>query len=172
MSHFWSDIFSILFAIASILLVFIVLLQRGRGGGLAGAFGATGGQSAFGTKAGDVFTRITIGVAFVWVALAGITGAAMTRESKGRFQSQAAQAPLEPELSPATPAEKAVGGGGVGDFEKGSQGASKASTATNAGTPTAGTTQPAPAKTSSPAPTPPAKSSSAPTTTKSSAPGK
>ena len=82
-ASFWSDIFSILFAFASIFLIFIVLLQRGRGGGLAGAFGATGGQSAFGTKAGDVFTRITIGVAVVWVALAGVTGYAMSKESRG-----------------------------------------------------------------------------------------
>ncbi len=63
MNHIWTDITSVLFAFTSILLIFIVLLQRGRGGGLAGAFGAAGGQSAFGTKAGDVFTRITIGIA-------------------------------------------------------------------------------------------------------------
>jgi preprotein translocase subunit SecG len=86
MSHFWSDLFSILFAIASVFLVFIVLLQRGRGGGLAGAFGATGGQSAFGTKAGDVFTKITIVVAVIWVGLAGVTGYAMSKESKGRLE--------------------------------------------------------------------------------------
>src|ERR1700722_10859029 len=100
MSHLWSDIFSILFALASIFLIFIVLLQRGRGGGLAGAFGATGGQSAFGTKAGDVFTRITIGVAVVWVALAGITGFAMSKESKNRFHSEAVE---EPGVTAATP---------------------------------------------------------------------
>ncbi|NUQ64389.1 MAG: preprotein translocase subunit SecG [Pirellulales bacterium] len=48
-------------------LIVLVLIQRGKGGGLAGAFGGMGGQSAFGTKAGDLFTRITIGVAFVWI---------------------------------------------------------------------------------------------------------
>ncbi len=52
------------------LLIFIILLQRGRGGGLAGALGGAGGQSAFGTKAGDVFTRITVGLAAVWMLLA------------------------------------------------------------------------------------------------------
>ena len=46
----------------------MVLVQRGRGGGLAGALGGMGGQSAFGTKAGDLFTRITIGVATVWIS--------------------------------------------------------------------------------------------------------
>ena len=36
---------------------------------LAGALGGMGGQSAFGTKAGDLFTRITIGVAAFWIVL-------------------------------------------------------------------------------------------------------
>jgi preprotein translocase subunit SecG len=56
-------VFSALFLIA------LVLIQRGRGGGLAGAFGGMGGQSAFGTKAGDVFTRITVIVAACWILL-------------------------------------------------------------------------------------------------------
>ena len=53
----------------ALILIALVLIQRGRGGGLAGAFGGAGGQSAFGTKAGDVFTRITVGVAAVWILL-------------------------------------------------------------------------------------------------------
>jgi len=53
----------------AIFLIVLVLIQRGRGGGLAGALGGMGGQSAFGTKAGDVFTRITVAVAAVWIVL-------------------------------------------------------------------------------------------------------
>ncbi|MDA7975231.1 MAG: preprotein translocase subunit SecG [Pirellulales bacterium] len=53
----------------SIFLILLVLIQRGRGGGLAGALGGMGGQSAFGTKAGDLFTKITIGVATFWILL-------------------------------------------------------------------------------------------------------
>lgn len=53
----------------SFVLICIILIQRGRGGGLAGAFGGVGGSSAFGTKAGDVFTRVTIGVAVAWILL-------------------------------------------------------------------------------------------------------
>src|ERR1700683_4057719 len=48
-------------------LILLVLIQRGRGGGLAGAFGGAGGSSAFGSKAGDQFTRITIYAAAFWV---------------------------------------------------------------------------------------------------------
>ena len=62
----------LLFATAVFLIV-LVLIQRGKGGGLAGAFGGMGGQSAFGTKAGDLFTKITIGVAFFWIVLCMFT---------------------------------------------------------------------------------------------------
>ena len=55
--------------LTSLFLILLVLIQRGRGGGLAGAFGGAGGQSAFGTKAGDVFTKITVAVAGFWILL-------------------------------------------------------------------------------------------------------
>ncbi len=61
----------------SVLLILVILLQRGRGGGLVGALSGLGGQSAFGTKAGDTFTRITIVIAAIWVVLAGISGQVM-----------------------------------------------------------------------------------------------
>ena len=53
----------------ALFLILLILVQRGRGGGLTGALGGMGGQSAFGTKAGDVFTRVTIGVATLWILL-------------------------------------------------------------------------------------------------------
>jgi preprotein translocase subunit SecG len=53
----------------SLFLIGIILIQRGKGGGLAGAFGGVGGSSAFGTKAGDVFTKITVGLAIGWIIL-------------------------------------------------------------------------------------------------------
>jgi len=57
----------------SLFLVLLILVQRGRGGGLTGALGGPGGQSAFGTKAGDLFTRITSFVALGWIALCAFT---------------------------------------------------------------------------------------------------
>lgn len=62
-------VFQILLALVAIFLILLVLVQRGRGGGLAGALGGMGGSSAFGAKAGDVFTRITIIAAAVWIIL-------------------------------------------------------------------------------------------------------
>ncbi len=65
----------------SLFMILLVLIQRGRGGGLAGAFGGMGGQSAFGTRAGDTFTRITIVLAVIWVLLAGGIGMLMRRDA-------------------------------------------------------------------------------------------
>lgn len=76
---------AILLSVVGVLLMFVILLQRGRGGGLAGALGGAGGQSAFGTKAGDVFTKITVIMAVIWVVLAGGTGIAMYKGSVGKF---------------------------------------------------------------------------------------
>ena len=42
-------------------LTLLILVQRGRGGGLVGSRGALG------VRAGDIFTRVTIIVAAVWI---------------------------------------------------------------------------------------------------------
>src|SRR6476646_7593620 len=64
-----SGLLAFILSFLAIFLILLVLVQRGRGGGLAGALGGMGGSSAFGAKAGDVFTRITIGAAAIWVVL-------------------------------------------------------------------------------------------------------
>ncbi|HET6323777.1 MAG TPA: preprotein translocase subunit SecG [Planctomycetaceae bacterium] len=122
MSHILTDISSIVFLFVGLLLIFVILLQRGRGGGLAGAFGGAGGQSAFGTKAGDVFTRITIGIAIVWVMMAVLTSYAMTYESgKTRFNNPNAaetkDAAAEGALEPVAPGAA----GKANPFEAGSK---------------------------------------------------
>ena len=74
----------------ALFLIILVLLQRGKGGGLAGAFGGMGGQSAFGTKAGDMFTKITIGVATFWIVMCIITVRVVGLGSKGPLTAGAA----------------------------------------------------------------------------------
>ena len=53
-------ILAFFFALVAILLMIVILLQRGKGVGLAGAFGGTGGHAAFGAKTGDFLTWVTI----------------------------------------------------------------------------------------------------------------
>lgn len=66
--------------LVSVFMILLILVQRGRGGGLVGALGGPGGQSAFGTKAGDLFTRITIVTAAIWIVL--LAAAAYTLKEK------------------------------------------------------------------------------------------
>jgi len=69
----WFDwlppVLNVILLLLGLFLILLVLIQRGKGGGLAGAFGGVGGSSAFGSRAGDVFTKITIGVAAAWIVL-------------------------------------------------------------------------------------------------------
>jgi len=62
------------FLMVCIAMILIVLIQRPQGGGLSGAFGASGGggagQTAFGTKTGDVLTWATIGIFVLFVFFA------------------------------------------------------------------------------------------------------
>src|SRR4029079_386924 len=64
-----ANLLNLLVILTGLFLIGLVLIQRGKGGGLAGAFGGVGGSSPFGSKAGDAFTRITIYVAAFWILL-------------------------------------------------------------------------------------------------------
>src|SRR4030042_7185024 len=65
-------IWGLFFAVLALFLMIVILLQRGKGVGLAGAFGGTGGGTAFGAKTGDMLTWITIVTAFLMLAFAVI----------------------------------------------------------------------------------------------------
>lgn len=55
--------------ILGLFLILLVLIQRGKGGGLIGALSGAGSSSPFGSRAGDTFTRLTVYVAIVWLLL-------------------------------------------------------------------------------------------------------
>ena len=66
----------VLLLFGSLFMMLLILVQRGKGGGLTGALGGMGGASAFGTKAGDVFTKVTVITSIIWITLCMITIAA------------------------------------------------------------------------------------------------
>jgi preprotein translocase subunit SecG len=66
-------ILSPILLLMALFMILLILIQRGKGGGLAGALGGAGGSSAFGTRAGDQFTRITVYVALFWIFLIMLT---------------------------------------------------------------------------------------------------
>ncbi|MCA1559593.1 MAG: preprotein translocase subunit SecG [Acidobacteria bacterium] len=69
---------AVLYVLSCILLLTVVLLQQGKGGDMASAFGGGGSQTAFGARAGaTVLTRATsiLGVLFMLGAITlGIIG--------------------------------------------------------------------------------------------------
>ena len=78
------------------LLMLVILIQKGRGGGLAGAFGGGGGGSAaFGTKTGDVFTWITIALAMLFLLMTIVANFAFDQSV-----SPVAAAPAVPAAAP------------------------------------------------------------------------
>jgi preprotein translocase subunit SecG len=64
-----AGLLNVVVLLSGLFLILLVLIQRGKGGGLAGAFGGAGGSSPFGSRAGDAFTRLTIYVACVWLVV-------------------------------------------------------------------------------------------------------
>ncbi len=58
------------FVFICLFLILLVLIQKGRGGGLSSAFGGAGGSTAFGSKTGDVLTWTTSVVFLIFIILA------------------------------------------------------------------------------------------------------
>ena len=65
-------------------MILLILIQRGKGGGLIGALGGAGGSSPFGSRAGDQFTRLTIYVAIAWLLLTMIQVKAIQYDAQTR----------------------------------------------------------------------------------------
>jgi preprotein translocase subunit SecG len=60
--------FSVLLALSSLLMIVLVLMHKGRGGGLSDMFGGGVSSSLSGSSVAERnLDRITIGVAVVWV---------------------------------------------------------------------------------------------------------
>ncbi|HQY89851.1 MAG TPA: preprotein translocase subunit SecG, partial [Tepidisphaeraceae bacterium] len=57
------------FLVLCLFMCGLILIQRGRGGGLASGFGGAGANTAFGSKTGDVLTWTTAIVFAVFVAM-------------------------------------------------------------------------------------------------------
>jgi preprotein translocase subunit SecG len=83
---------------AAIVLIFIVLIQKGKGGGLGAAFGGVG-SSLLGTKTGDFLTWVTICFVAAWLLLS-IVAAKWFRPSVSEYL-QSRQAPVAPVSAPA-----------------------------------------------------------------------
>jgi len=67
---FIMDIVAVLFVICSIVLILVVLIQKGKGGGLTAALGGGMASGILGSKTGDFLTWLTIVLVGVFLGLA------------------------------------------------------------------------------------------------------
>jgi len=74
-------------------LIAVILMQVGKGAGFAGAFGAGGGtQTIFGARAGTFFTKLTVWLGALFMALALAMAVFSSRSQPG---AGARPAPVE-----------------------------------------------------------------------------
>lgn len=97
---------TVLFVVICALLIIVILLQKGRGGGLAGAFGGTGGHSAFGAKTGDVFTWVTVALTGLFIVVAVVGNYAFVPQ-----QAEDISPPAIAPIGPSEPGEAPAGEG-------------------------------------------------------------
>ena len=97
-----------IWALLSILLILIVLIQKGKGGGLSAAFGGIG-NSLLGSKTGDFLTWVTICICCVWLLLSVVAVKWFKPETSEYLQNQPMRAPANVPAKPAQeqPAQQA-----------------------------------------------------------------
>lgn len=69
---FIMKIIAVLFILCCVVLILVVLIQKGKGGGLSGAFGGAMASGLLGSKTGDFLTWVTIVLVGVFLLLASI----------------------------------------------------------------------------------------------------
>jgi preprotein translocase subunit SecG len=64
------NVVAVVFVICAVVLILVVLVQKGKGGGLSAAFGGGMASGILGSKTGDFLTWVTIAMVGVFLALA------------------------------------------------------------------------------------------------------
>jgi len=84
---------------ACFILIAVILLQAGRGGGVAETFGGGGAQSLFGTRGAAYLTRATTAFAVIFM----LTSLTLAYLSVQRGRSLMERVPAAPAAAPAAP---------------------------------------------------------------------
>lgn len=71
---FIMKVVAVLFVICCLALILIILVQKGRGGGLSSAFGGGMAGGILGSKTGDFLTWVTIVLVGIFLTLAVVMG--------------------------------------------------------------------------------------------------
>jgi preprotein translocase subunit SecG len=105
-AEWYHTITAFFFAVLAVFLMIVILLQRGKGVGLSGAFGGAGGATAFGAKTGDLLTWVTIVTAVVLLTFAVILNFVFREAGAGLGSATPTPAPAAP-VAPAGTGEGA-----------------------------------------------------------------
>jgi preprotein translocase subunit SecG len=112
MLQFWFYLILVVFLVLCVAMIGLILIQRGRGGGIASAFGGAGGNTAFGSKTGDVLTWATSIVFGIFLTMAvglNLLATAVNKEVTSAPVVPVETAPVEEGLTPSTaPSETPV----------------------------------------------------------------
>ena len=116
---FIMNVVAVLFVVSCVSLVLIILIQKGRGGGLSGAFGGAMASGILGSKTGDFLTWVTIVLVGVFLTLAVVMAKFYKPSAASDYDvsPQTQQQPLESSEQPA-PSETAgetTGQNGAGE---------------------------------------------------------
>lgn len=104
---FIMKVVAVLFTICCLILILIVLIQKGKGGGLSAAFGGGLASGILGSKTGDFLTWVTIVLVGVFLTLAAVMAKFYRPAPAGDYDVSppAQQEPLEKPQQPLPPAE-------------------------------------------------------------------
>ncbi len=69
---FFMKFLMVIFVICAVVLILVILIQKGKGGGLSGALGGGMASGILGSKTGDFLTWLTIGLVGLFLFLAVI----------------------------------------------------------------------------------------------------
>jgi len=67
---FIMKVIAVFFTLCAVILTLVVLVQKGRGGGLSGTFGGAMASGVLGSKTGDFLTWVTVAVVGLFLILA------------------------------------------------------------------------------------------------------
>ncbi len=104
---FIMNVIMIIWIAVCVILALIILIQKGKGGGLSGAFGGAGsGAGLLGTKTGDFLTWVTISLVGLFFLLAIIMGIFLSGDNTAppaTMSAPAGQSATPAEAVPAAP---------------------------------------------------------------------
>lgn len=99
---------AVVWFLCALVLILVVLVQKGRGGGLSGAFGGGLASGILGSKTGDFLTWVTIGLAGVFILLSVLL-AKFYKPAISDFGTTAAQQTAVPQERPQQAPIKPIG---------------------------------------------------------------